>query len=149
MTSSDRISPRTAGISSNRHDRPLRSGRVPGGAAATANSPAFIAASAQASPPPENIASAMLSEAAKRATRTSAPCARTAATGTSPIRSVRSSSSLTQAAVAASALRAMPAAEGGTAKLAPSPPNTNGNSRCSSALVIATMTAAPAMLTAL
>ena len=39
--------------------------------------------------------------------------------------------------------------EGDTAKLAPSPPNTNGNSRPSSALVTAAITAAPAMLTAL
>ena len=32
VTRSDRIRPRDAGISSNRHDSPLRSGRLPGGA---------------------------------------------------------------------------------------------------------------------
>jgi len=47
---------RAAGISSNRQDSPERSGCVPGGAAGTANSPRFIAASAQESPLPENIA---------------------------------------------------------------------------------------------
>ena len=45
--------------------------------------------------------------------------------------------------------RARARSEGDTAKLAPSPPNTNGNSRPSSALVTAAITAAPAMLTAL
>ncbi len=58
-------------------------------------------------------------------------------------------SSFTQAAVSASACRAGAAASAGTAKLAPSPPNTKGKSRSSSALVTATITAAPAMLTAL
>ena len=47
---------RVAAISSNRHDSPDRSGCVPRAAASTANSPRFIAASAQPSPPPENIA---------------------------------------------------------------------------------------------
>jgi hypothetical protein len=56
---------------------------------------------------------------------------------------------LTQIAVAASASRARSRSSGEIAKLAPSPPNTNGNSRPSSALVIAAITAAPAMLTAL
>jgi hypothetical protein len=52
-------------------------------------------------------------------------------------------------AVSASAWRAVAANSAGTAKLAPSPPNTKGNSRSPSALVTATITAAPAMLTAL
>ena len=52
-------------------------------------------------------------------------------------------------AVAASASRARSRSSGATAKLAPSPPNTNGNSRPSSALLTAEITAAPAMLTAL
>jgi len=56
ITSTDRINPREAGITSKRQDRPDRSGCVPAGASLTANSPCFIAASAQASPPPENIA---------------------------------------------------------------------------------------------
>ena len=89
------------------------------------------------------------SDGPKRATRTSKPCARIAATATAPTRSVRSSSSFTQVAVAASARRDASAAEGGTAKLAPSPPNTKGKSRPANALVTATITAAPAMLTAL
>jgi len=55
-TSTDRIRPRTEGISSNRQDSPERSGWVPGAAFGTENSPRFIAASAQPSPPPENIA---------------------------------------------------------------------------------------------
>ncbi len=52
----DRMSPRAARNSWNRHDRPVRSGQVPGGAGAMAKSPRLIAASAQARPPPENIA---------------------------------------------------------------------------------------------
>jgi len=72
-----------------------------------------------------------------------------AATGTSATRIASSRSSLTQAAVAASASRADARSSGATAKLAPSPPNTKGNSRPSSALVTAAITEAPAMLTAL
>jgi len=52
-TSTDRMRPRVDGISSNRHDSPVKSGGVPGGAFGTANSPRFIAASAQPRPPPE------------------------------------------------------------------------------------------------
>src|SRR5205823_215271 len=55
-TSTDRMSPRVDGISSNRQESPVRSGCVPGAAAGTANSPRFIAASAHPNPPPENIA---------------------------------------------------------------------------------------------
>ena len=44
-TSTDSITPRVEGISSKRQDSPERSGCVPGGAASTANSPRFIAAS--------------------------------------------------------------------------------------------------------
>ena len=47
------------------------------------------------------------------------------------------------------ARRAASASAADTAKLAPSPPNTKGKSRPASALVIATITAAPAMFTAL
>ena len=71
------------------------------------------------------------------------------ATATSATRIARSRSSRTHAAVAASASRARSRSPGDTAKLAPSPPNTNGNSRPSSALVTAAITAAPAMFTAL
>ena len=53
---SDRITPRSAGISAKRHDSPLRSARVPCGAGSIVKAPAFICRSAQASPPPENIA---------------------------------------------------------------------------------------------
>src|SRR5437868_8949652 len=56
ITNNDRITPRRAGISEKRHDRPARSGIAPAGAGVTANSPRFMAASAQASPPPENMA---------------------------------------------------------------------------------------------
>jgi len=143
------MTPRAAGISSNRHDRPERSGCVPGTAGLIANSPRFMAASAQPSPPPENIAYDKFAEGPNRATRTSAPFARIALTGTSATRMTRSRSCLTHAAVAASASRARPRSAGETAKLAPSPPNTKGNSRPSSALVTAAITAAPAILTAL
>ena len=72
-----------------------------------------------------------------------------AASGIKATRKVRPSSPSAQAAVAASAARARSVSRGDTAKLAPSPPNTNGNSRPPSALVSAAITAAPAMLTAL
>ena len=56
IASTERMSPRVEGISSNRQESPDRSGWVPGSAFGTANSPRFIAASAQPRPPPENIA---------------------------------------------------------------------------------------------
>jgi hypothetical protein len=52
-------------------------------------------------------------------------------------------------ALAASTSRVRARSSGDTAKLAPSPPNTNGNSRPASALATAAITEAPAMLTAL
>ena len=76
------------GISSKRQDNPDRSGTVPGGAGAIANSPRLIAASAQPRPPPENIAYDTSGDGAKRATRMSRPFARISATGTSATRMI-------------------------------------------------------------
>ncbi len=72
-TTSDRIRPRVAGMSFQRQERPVRSGRVPSGAAGTAYAPAFIARSAQARPPPKNIAKETFGDGAKRATLTFSP----------------------------------------------------------------------------
>ncbi len=105
-TTSDRMSPRVAGISFQRHDSPLKSGRVPDAAAGTANWPAFIARSAHASPPPMNIANETFFDGPNRATSTLWPAAFTADTGTSAARSSSSKSSRVHAAVAASAARA-------------------------------------------
>ena len=139
-TTSDRIRPCVAGMSSQRQDRPLRSGRVPGAAGGTAKRPSFMAASAHARPPPENIAKETFFEDPKRATCTSRACSRTTDTGTSAARSSRPRSSRVQDAVAASAARATSASRLETAKLAPSPPKTNGNLRPSSAFEMAAMT---------
>jgi len=122
---------------------------VPGAAGDTAKRPCFIARSAQASPPPENIAYETFFEGANRATLTLSPCSLTAETGTSATRSSSSRSSRVQAAVAASAARATALSSSETAKLAPSPPNTKGNLRPPSAFDTAAMTEAPAVLTAL
>ncbi len=50
------IAPLCAWIGFQRHERPVRSGRAPAGAPGTRKCPAFICASAQAAPPPANIA---------------------------------------------------------------------------------------------
>ena len=148
-TSTERICPYCVGNCSKRQDRPDRSGRAPAGARGTLISSRFIAASAHATPPPENIAMLILSETAYRPTRTSWPFRRISPTDTIPTLNVRSRSSRTQVAVSARACRAIPASAGETAKLAPSPPNTKGKSRPPTALAIAAITAAPAMFTAL
>jgi hypothetical protein len=56
VMSNERIMPRREAMGENRQESPARSGRVPGGAGASANSPRFMAASAHARPPPEKIA---------------------------------------------------------------------------------------------
>ena len=85
----------------------------------------------------------------KYAILTSYPAARIAATGTIASRMSRSNSSLTSVPVAASASPAASAHSAGTAKLAPSPPKTNGKAACPNAFDTAEITAAPAMFTAL
>src|SRR6478752_5539692 len=134
-------------MSFQRQDRPVRSGRSPGGAACRVKRPAFIARSAQARPPPENIAYDTCFDGPKRATLAVKPCSLTAATGTRAVRSVRSSSSRAHAAVAARTAEAVERSHAGTAKLAPSPPKTNGNLRPGSALPIPEITEAPAVFT--
>ncbi len=96
-----------------------------------------------------NIANETFFDGPNRATSTLWPAAFTADTGTSAARRSSPRSSRVHAAVAASAARARSASCAETAKLAPSPPNTNGNLRPSSALVTAAMTDAPAVFTAL
>ena len=55
-TTSDTIWPCFAGLLDHRQDKPVRSGCAPGTASGTVYCPDFICVSAQASPPPENIA---------------------------------------------------------------------------------------------
>ena len=125
-TTSERIRPCAAGMSSQRQVRPLKSGRVPAAAGGTANRPSFIAASAQASPPPENIANDTFFDGPNRATRTSSPRSRTtdrnecgahlqAQIVPRPGGGCRECGACT------------PASWLEMAKLAPSPPKTNGN----------------------
>ena len=67
----------------------------------------------------------------------------------SATRSSKSNESRTQAATAARTSRATSDCEAGRAKLAPSPPNTKGNSLVPSVLETAAMTEAAAVLTSL